>query len=109
MMWVLWVKREKVIEFIDDAEYDESAENYHAFDNISRDYDAINDSLSAFDFPQEAANYCSDNEIKDVVVDNFKDSKKKVDEFKNFLVNPHGDNNSDSFFFFQFYIQFVFN
>ena len=51
-------------------------------DNFSRDYnDAITDSLSGFDFSQEAANYCSDNENEDVVVDNFKDSKKKADIF----------------------------
>ena len=25
-------------EFIDDAEYDESVENYRVFDNVSRDY-----------------------------------------------------------------------
>ena len=38
-------------EFTDDAEYDENIENYRAFDKVSRDYDdAINDSLSVFDF-----------------------------------------------------------
>ena len=47
------MKRGKAIESLtDDAEYDESVENYRAFDNVSRDYDdAINDSLSDFDFP----------------------------------------------------------
>ena len=49
--------------------------------------------MSGFDFSQEAANYCSNNEIEEVVVDNFKDSKKK-------LVNAIGDSNSDSFLFF---------
>ena len=48
------------------------------FDNVSRYYNnAINDSLSGFDFSQEATNYCSNNEIEEEVVDNFKDSKKK--------------------------------
>ena len=100
MIWMLWVKRGKAIESLtDDAEYDESVENYRAFDNVSRDYDdAINDSLSDFDFPWEAANYCSDNEIEEVV-DNLRDYKKTVDDFKKTLVNPHGDSNSDSFFF----------
>ena len=38
-------------EFTDDAEYDEGVENFDAFDNVSRDYnDAVNDSLSGFDF-----------------------------------------------------------
>ena len=104
------MKRGKAVDFIDDAEYDESVENYRAFDNVSRDYnDAINDSLSGFDFSQQATNYYSDDdEIEEVVVDNFKDLKKNVDEFKKPLVNPHGDNNPDSFFL-QFCIQFVFN
>ena len=102
-------ERESDREFIDDAEYDESVENYRAFDNVSRDYDdAINDSLSDFNFSQEAANYCSDNEIEEEV-HNFRDYKKKVHDFKKTLVNPHGDDNSDSFFFLQFYKQFVFN
>ena len=99
-MSVVSEERESDREFIDDAEYDEIVENYRAFDNVSRDYnDAVNDSLSGFDFPQEATNYCSDNEIEEEVVDNFKDSKKKVDKF-NF--NPHGDDNSDSLFFCNF-------
>ena len=81
-MSIVRKERESDREFTDDAEYDEGVENYHAFDNVSRDYnDAINDSLSGFDFSQGAANYCSDNEIEYVVVDDFKDSKKKVDTF----------------------------
>ena len=64
--------------------------------------------MPGFDFSQEATNYYSDNEIEEEVVDSFKDSTKKVDEFKKTLVNPHGDDNSDSFFF-EFYMQFVFN
>ena len=77
-MSVVSDERESDREFIDDAEYDESVENYCAFDNVSRDYiDSINDSLSGFDFSQEATNYYSDNEIEEKVVDNFKDSKKK--------------------------------
>ena len=109
-MSVVSEERENDKEFIDDAEYDKSVENHRAFDNVSRDYnDAINDSLSGFDFSQEATNYYSDNnEIEEELVDNFKDSKKKVDEFKKTLVNPHGDDNSHSFFL-QFYMQFVFN
>ena len=78
-MSIVSEERESDREFIDDAEYDENVENYQAFDNVSRDYDdAINDSLSGFDFFQEATNYCSDNEIEEAVVDNFKDSKKKL-------------------------------
>ena len=99
-MSVVSEERESDREFIDDAEYDESLENYRAFDNVSRDYnDAINDSLSGFDFSQEATNYYSDDdEIQEAVVDSFKDSKKKVDEFKKTLVSPHRDDNPDFFF-----------
>ena len=99
-MSIVSEERESDRKFI---EYDENVENYQAFDNVSRDYDdAINDSLSDFDFSQEATNYCQDNEIEEAVVDNFNDSKKKGDEFKKTLVNPHGDDNSDSFLFLNF-------
>ena len=82
-MSVVSKERESDREFIDDAEYDESVENYRAFDNVSRDYnDAINDSLFGFDFSQEATDYYSDDdEIEEAVVDNFKDSKKKLTSF----------------------------
>ena len=99
-MSIVSEERESNREFIDDVKNDKNVENYRAFENVSTDYDnAINDSLSDFDFSQEATNYRSDNEIEEVVVDNFKDSEKKIDKFKKSLVNPHWDNNSDSFFF----------
>ena len=106
-MIIVSEERESNREFIDNAEYDENVENSQAFDNVARDYD----SLSGFDFSQEVTNYYSDdNKIEEAVVDNFKDSKKKVDEFKKTLVNPHGDDNSGSFFFFlKFYMQFIFS
>ena len=76
-MSVVREERESDREFIDDAEFDESAENYRPFDNVSRDFNgAINDSLSGFGFSQEATIYYSDNEIEEKVVDSFKDSKK---------------------------------
>ena len=75
-------ERESDREFIDDDEYHKSVENYQAFDNVSGDYDdAINDSLSGFCFSQEATNYYSEKEVEEAVLDNFKDSKKKVEEF----------------------------
>ena len=50
-MSIMSEERETNREFTDDAEYDENIENYGAFDKVSRDYDdAINDSLSVFDF-----------------------------------------------------------
>ena len=82
-MSIVSEERESDREFIDDAKFDKNVENYWAFDNVSRDYDdAINDSLSGFDFFQEATNYYSDNEIEEAVVDNFKDSKKKLTSLK---------------------------
>ena len=48
-------------EFIDDTEYNESVENYYAFENVSREYDdTIGDSFAGFEFSQEPNNYCSD-------------------------------------------------
>ena len=53
------------------------------FANVSREYDdAIGDSFAGFDFSQEPNNYCFDDHICDEMIDEFKDSKKKVDEFK---------------------------
>ena len=66
------------LEFIDDTEYNESVENYYAFENISREYDdAIEDSFAGFDFSQEPSNYFSDDEICNEVAE-FKDSKKRL-------------------------------
>ena len=64
------------VNFIDDTEYNESVENYYAFENVSREYDnAIGDSFVGLDFSQEPSNYCSDDEICNEVTE-FKDSKK---------------------------------
>ena len=82
-MSIVSEERESDREFINDIEYDENVENYRAFNNVSRDYDdAINDSLSGFDFSQEATNYCFDNEIEEVVVDKLKGLKKKLMSLK---------------------------
>ena len=83
-MSVVSEERESDREFIGDDKYDESVEIYRVFDSVSRDYsDAINDSLIGFDFSQEATNYYFDNnEIEEDVVDNFKDSKKKLTSLK---------------------------
>ena len=95
------VAREKLIDvdFIDDTEYNESVENYYAFENVFKEYDdAIGDSFAGFDFSQEPSNYYSDDEICNEVTD-FKDSKKQVEEFNKTLINPQGDENVDSFFY----------
>ena len=86
-------------EFIDDTEFDESNADYYAFTNVTRDYnDAVEDSLSDFDYDQEPDNYYDDNEV-DLPIDEFKDYKKKIDSFKETLINPQDENNPDSFFY----------
>ena len=78
--------------FIDNAEYNEGVEDYYAFANVSREYDdAIGDSFADFDFSQGPNSYCSDDDICDEMIDEFKDSKKKVDEFKKTLIKPQGN------------------
>ena len=60
------------------------------------------------DCSQEVNNYCPDDYgPSDDVIDKFKDSSKKVNDFKNKKVNdfkntvliPHGLENKDSFYF----------
>ena len=69
------------------------------FTNVSRDYsEAVEDSFSDFDYDQEPNNYCNENEVCDLPIDEFKTSKKKIDDCKSTLVNPQGANNPDSFF-----------
>ena len=96
-MW--WRKYSDIdVDFIDDTEYNESVENYYAFENVSREYDdVIADSFAGFDFSQEPSNYCSDDEICNEVTE-LKVSKKKVEELNKTLLNPEGDKNVDSFF-----------
>ena len=86
-------------EFIDDSEINESTIDHYGFTNVSRDYtEAVEDSYSDFDFDQEPNNYCNENEIRDLEIDNFKDYKSKIENFVKTLINPQGLNNDDSFF-----------
>ena len=88
-------------EFIDDSFVEESVTDYYVFTNVSREYnDAIQDSFSDLDYDQEPNNYCADeNELHDSKIDDFNDSKSKVEKFEKGLVNPQGFNNKDSFFY----------
>ena len=53
-----------------------------------------------FDFSKEANNYCpNDYDPSDDVIDEFKDSAKKVHDFKSTLLIQHGLENIDSFYF----------
>ena len=86
-------------EFIDDSEINESTIDHYGFTNVSRDYtEAVEDSYSDFDFDQEPNNYCNENEIRDLEIDNFKGYKSKIENFVKTLINPQGLNNDDSFF-----------
>ena len=90
-------------EFIDDSVIEESVTNHYGFTNVSRDYtEAVKDSFSDFDFEQEPNNYCNENEIHDLEIDNFKDYKSKIEKFTKTLLNPQGLNNKNSFFLFSF-------
>ena len=83
-------------EFIDDSEIEENITDRYGFTNVSRDYtEAVEDSFS--DFDQEPNNYCNENEINDLPIDNVKDYFTKT------LINPQGLNNKDSFFI-RFYL-----
>ena len=87
-------------EFIDDSVIEESVTDHYGFTNVSRDYtEAVEDSFSDFDFEQEPNNYCNENEIHDLEVDNFKDYKSKIEKFAKTLPNTQGLNNKDSFFY----------
>ena len=91
-------------EFIDDSVTEESVTDHYSFTNVSRDYtEALEDSFSDLDFEQEPNNYCNENEIHDLEVDNFKDYKLKIEKFTKTLLNPQSLNNKD-FFFIQFYL-----
>ena len=69
-------------EFIDDSEINESITDHYGFTNVSRDFDeAVEDSFSDFDFDQEPNNYCNENEIFDLEIDNCKDYKSKIENF----------------------------
>ena len=85
--------------FIDYAGYNEGVEDYYAFSNVSREYDdTIGDSFADFDFSRGPNSYFSDDDICDEMIDEFKDSKIKVDEFKKALIKPQGNENINSFF-----------
>ena len=87
-------------EFIDDSVIEESITDHYGFTNVSRDYtEAVDESFSDFDFEQEPNNYCNENEIHDLEIDNFKDDKSKIEKFTKTLLNPQGLNNKDSFFY----------
>ena len=86
-------------EFIDDSVIEQDVTEYYGFTNVSKDYtEAVQDSFSDFDYDQEANNYCVEDDLHDIKIDEFKDYKSRVDKFAKTLLNPQGLNNKDSFF-----------
>ena len=87
-------------DFIDDTEIDDSVEDHYAFTNVNRNYaDAFYEYFSDFDFDQKPNNYCNENEVCNLSVDEFKDYKRKIDLLIGTLINPQGSNTKDSFFY----------
>ena len=60
----------------------------------------MRDAFIDFDYSQESNNYCpEDFDPNENVINKFKKSTKKVDDFKNTLVIPQGLENEDSFYY----------
>ena len=87
-------------EFIDDESQfeDQNFSDYYGFTNVQRSYDdAIQDSLSDFDFAQEASNYNFDDNEENF--DEFQDFETKIKKFKKNLFFPHELQNENSFLY----------
>ena len=80
-------------DFIDyENEFNESAADYYAFTNVSMSVeDAMQDSFIDFDYSQEANNYCpEDYDSNNEIIDEFKNSGKKIKDFISTLLIPQG-------------------
>ena len=89
-------------DFIDDEDdFDEAVEDYYAFTNVSRcNENAMQDSFIYFDYFQETNNYCPDDyDPSEEIIDEFKDSAKKVDHLKYTILIPQGFENINSFYY----------
>ena len=71
----------------DENEFHESFTGYYAFKNVIRSVeDAMQDSFIDFDYSREAKDYCpEDYDQINEIIDEFKDSGKKVEDFKSTL------------------------
>ena len=88
-------------EFIDDESQfeNQNASDYYGLTNIERSYDeAIQDSLSDFNFDQEANNYNFDD-LSEEKIDEFKDFNERIDKFKKNLFFPKNNQDENSFFY----------
>ena len=78
---------------------DENIEDYYAVTNVSTSVeDAIQGSFINFDYFQAANNYSWDDyDCSEEMIEEFKDSAKKVEDFKPSLLVPQGFENINSF------------
>ena len=89
---------ERDSELIDNTDYNESVSDYYSFENVTRLYEeTMEDALEDFDHDQDLENYCE--EPTNAPIDDFNNSKIRVDKFKSSLVNPQGVDNPDSLFY----------
>ena len=95
------------VDFIDDeTEFNGSVADYYAFTNVNRSAeDAMQDSFIDSDYSQEASNYCPEGyDPNNEITDEFKDSGKKVEDFKSTLLIPQSFENIDSFYYTRLYV-----
>ena len=85
----------------DENNFDENVEDYYAFTNISRGVKStMQDYFTDFDYSQETNNYCPDDyDPSEEMIDEFKDSAKKVKDFKCTLLIRQGLERIDSFYY----------
>ena len=84
-------------EFIDDRPVNENNQFYPHFTNVTKSYDDAMRDFENFD-DIEARNYFESNEEEEEI-NEFPNFKAKVKAFKDSLLNPHGLENLDSFFY----------
>ena len=95
----------------DENNFDENIDDYYAFTNVNRSVEAaMQDYFIDFDYSQEANNYCPDDYYPGKeIIDQFKYSAKKVEDFKSTLLIMQGFGNTDSFYYVLLYtIQYQF-
>ena len=88
-------------EFLDDeTEFeDQNPSNYYCFTNVVTAYEeAIQDSVSDFNFDQEANNYNIDESFEEEI-DEFKDFNEKIQKFKKNLFFPKNNQDENSFLY----------
>ena len=90
------------VDFIDDEnDFEENVEDYYAFANVNRSVeDNMQDFFIDFDYSQEANNYCPDDcDRSKEINDKFKDSAKKIEDFKHTLLILQDFDNIDTFYY----------